>query len=802
MFIGEIFCTIMDFLSFFIDLNLLRLIFMIFRCHICKNFKPHFIQLGKRIQELASSGNSSSDSVQIDIHAVSCAPNRPLCRALAIDQYPYFRIFLPGDTQGFDVPHAQVNPTTILQKMGIKVDETTESNQILQDEDTYLDSLLEWGRSAWKRFYFGESPLPKGKVHFYRSRENLRDDIHLSFDFAMRQGVFLSDTPLPSSRAEVLFVWLLLLRKTLPVSWSTLHSAVQNLIDNFDYVKRSESYMITILDEYAPPSKVWSMSCSHGEIDAGFTCGLWELFHSVTVGVVDYNRAAAFHRNRLATEDVARTIRSFVDAFFPCEICRRNFAVMFDSCAYRRCEVLQIDISEYETDWIQLSLWLLDTHNGVSVRLMKEKAERENKISRITVDDEIAVKWPSLHDCPQCWLPSGSANQTTMYKFLKLEYGQRDDMSSEYKQELEASKVIEEIGDDVEPFAFYTQCAKFVYQVVSPIAALMNTAFSNQPESKIITLESRRSDLFMFLKTSMLADIFPAEANEELASHKNALLKDWLDLLRKTLPASWHEFHSLIQELLDNWAYVTKNREYLIAVLDEFPTRSKQWSSSICIIRGKSEVGHMCAMLEIYHVIAVGLVHYNKFVASDSSRLATANVAHILHRYVAQFFKYSLGGEIIESMAQMCSPGSCKELLETPGTELDWVYLPLWVSKLRHSLSQEHSLPATRISSASGSPVKSEPLHRWPPPHQCSRCWIDGENWDADHVYKYSLRAYGQESVLTIGVDEDLLSQSNSNYESPLQGFVLWIGSFFPMKNKTHFSELKIEEMFVVDEEL
>ena len=69
-------------------------------------------------------------------------------------------------------------------------------------------------------------------LHYQRSRDDLRNDVHLSLDYAMRQGVFVSNDPLSDEKAATLFHWFLLLRKTLPPTWTALHAVVQELIDN------------------------------------------------------------------------------------------------------------------------------------------------------------------------------------------------------------------------------------------------------------------------------------------------------------------------------------------------------------------------------------------------------------------------------------------------------------------------------------------------------------------------------------------------------------------------------------------
>ena len=95
---------------------------------------------------------------------------------------------------------------------------------------------------------------------------------------------------------------------------------------------------------------------------------LWETFHAVSVGSVDYNRKVVEEKHLLAPEYVARTIRNFVENFFHCDECKQNFLAMYDSCGFNRCERLKqetkLGLQESEKDWREVPLWLFEVHNG------------------------------------------------------------------------------------------------------------------------------------------------------------------------------------------------------------------------------------------------------------------------------------------------------------------------------------------------------------------------------------------------------------------------------------------------------
>jgi hypothetical protein len=349
-----------------------------------------------------------------------------------------------GETSGIDLKHTEINPVRVLQKLGVTMDGTEiEGDWDMSSGAHAVDSGPSGFLDQVSIAVFGKTDDSKSPSEKFlpRSRADLVNDIHLSFDFHMRSSVFISDAPLGKDASEAMKEWLIVLTKTLPINWE-IHKLLNDLLKDFNYVSKHEAYLISTLDQHPPATKSWSESCSRGMPDEGFTCGLWELFHAMTVGVVDYNNMV-HERRRLSTEKAAHSLRDFIENFFQCSECRANFLKAYDSCSHDRCRRLSTDVNglarEKITAWAQLPLWLFETHNAVNVRLMKEKAEREGRVP--TMDDEIEVMWPPRADCLPCWNEDKatgklSPNPTVVYKWLQLEYGQRDETTPELHKEL------------------------------------------------------------------------------------------------------------------------------------------------------------------------------------------------------------------------------------------------------------------------------------------------------------------------------------------------------------------------------
>jgi Erv1 / Alr family len=149
----------------------------------------------------------------------------------------------------------------------------------------------------------------------------------------------------------------------------------------------------------------------------------------MTVGVVEFNsRVINEDANKyviLNAPTVADVLRYFVKHFLLCEVCKNHFLEEYDACKYDRCNRFPPkEIRGELKDWKQLPLWLLETHNGVNVRLQSERAGGVTLSSA----QQQNVMWPPTSDCPRCWLEQNGAasatryNQTVMYEYLRLTY--------------------------------------------------------------------------------------------------------------------------------------------------------------------------------------------------------------------------------------------------------------------------------------------------------------------------------------------------------------------------------------------
>ncbi len=309
-----------------------------------------------------------------------------------------------GKENAIDMNYWELHPFDLLNRLGIQV------------EEMHLGSFVD----AISPVAPGQGSENKIQSTSRRTKQDVYNDAYLAFDFSLRNGVFTSNDPLTNRTKQALHEWLDLLRRSLPPVWK-IHRIIRALLDDFERATTSEKQLLQIMDQLPPPpAKAWSEFCTKGIAGMGYTCGLWGLFHIMSVGLVEWNMMLDEDQGDMALSPIkaANVLRNFIANFFGCEVCRTNFLASFDDCAFDRCNRLTEDDLDYEY-WIQFPLWLHDMHNGVNLRLAREAAEREG--STLSDIDGTRSQWPSHADCPKCWYEDGSRDEW-IYKFLRVEY--------------------------------------------------------------------------------------------------------------------------------------------------------------------------------------------------------------------------------------------------------------------------------------------------------------------------------------------------------------------------------------------
>jgi len=360
----------------------------------------------------------------VQIYVVSCVAHGPICNKQGVRGYPTLKFFPAGSDEGTDI--ATYNADRLIEEMlHSHVDKVKIDNNVTKDS---LRGNIGELDGAISKFTSSSTQQVRQRVHaVHRTRKDIYDDAAKSLDYAFRNSIFMTNGGLTKKQSQVLLDWLQLLEKTLPRRMKTSLSQIRIILDNFEDAIQSESKFLRLLSQAkGKVSHDWTASCS-----TGYTCGLWELFHVMTLGVAEWNnkndnaRVTSLHQTELIPPmTAAECLRNYIEHFFACNECRTNFLKMYDDCLFGRCDRLR------NHEWKQLPLWLWEVHNDVNVRLLKESAIREGRMLPSSIEEQ-RVKWPSKLNCQDCWKDGGRWNEDKVYDILKTEYWGIDEVKKQ-----------------------------------------------------------------------------------------------------------------------------------------------------------------------------------------------------------------------------------------------------------------------------------------------------------------------------------------------------------------------------------
>ena len=385
-------------------------------CPHCKHFKPKYIDFAKSLQELLVT--SKLNNVTIETRAVSCVPNHQICQDMEVHSYPVVKFFPAYSNNGTAVHFYDLHPLQALRVFQI-YQEPANMTEITIPKPVVNTQKL--------RDHFKRTPKTSPIVFMDHTQQEIYNDAHLSFDFALKTAIFMRNEPLNPLPKMHFNDMLRVLQNGLPPSMS-LQPLLTELLDEFEFVARSDENLQQVLQRHPAPALEWSPSCL--KHDAGYTCGLWQLFHIMSIGIVEWNQAVPIASSEdlvLPPMVVADALRNYISDYFGCDDCRTHFLKEYEACDHDRCNrLMDHRTGGTRSDWIELPLWLYETHNGVNARLRKERIADYNdnggvggKKEETTEQD---VLWPPKEKCPQCWLSDGRWDEQMVYLYMRLEY--------------------------------------------------------------------------------------------------------------------------------------------------------------------------------------------------------------------------------------------------------------------------------------------------------------------------------------------------------------------------------------------
>ena len=392
-------------------------------CPHCVHYAPDYIRIAKKI----------IDDVESDarFHAISCSVHHALCIKQSIKGYPTVLAIRAGEnvTNAISIEkNTKLNEfIKALNNRTTSYNEKTQMEEAKQPKDVLKASTKKNQRIQQESI----ASISDKTAHF--------QDAAASFYFTLKQGVFMEPGPLNHEKRIAFRNFLTVLQYALPLEDLTMKQlleVVEDIMGNLEKVMDNEENLLYVLEKHASSARKdfeWTNACTKGHTAMGYTCGLWNLFHIITLGFsVGINRSTVSDptdsnkkdfeapitaSDIISAQFVGDALRDFVLHFFGCMECSSHFVHMYDSCQNDLCHRLLPS-----SDTREVPLWLWEIHNIVNVRLARERLERETggAIAAIESTNQESL-WPSIIECPSCRKLEGW-DSAAVYDFLKDTY--------------------------------------------------------------------------------------------------------------------------------------------------------------------------------------------------------------------------------------------------------------------------------------------------------------------------------------------------------------------------------------------
>jgi len=358
----------------------------------------------------------------VEFFAISCSAHHWVCKDNNIRGYPTIRAYKSSTTDFTTVNVLTMEGVT--SALGISID--TENVNV---KDFGLSSHEDLNILDEKQKFFKQELLIASAHRTdHRTEKEIFNDAALSFIYALKNEIHPDHSTnmeyLDPLKKSVLLDWIDLLRWTLPSSWK-IHVLINDLKTNFNEIIVSRQKMHELVqrhyDVILEKTIRWSDTCTGGQGNVGYSCGMWSLLHIVSIGVAERHNSVLGAKERISTKAVGRTLRNYIEFFFGCKPCQSYFVSLYDNCGFNVCKRLKTKGKSTDvTYWREFAMWLWEVHNDVTRSALEKEFQGDEDLKAKEIK-EIAV-WPSVKSCSKCYLDNESWDYNELYSYLKAQY--------------------------------------------------------------------------------------------------------------------------------------------------------------------------------------------------------------------------------------------------------------------------------------------------------------------------------------------------------------------------------------------
>ena len=344
------------------------------------------------------------------VAAIDCDEFRDICSTFNVSTTPTIKVFKKGTVTKenlgesikdlSDCAQNEFKLVLIETKFEENISSKTRTNNgdesSISKEDSMEESTALRNQNAYSK------NLKNRREKTVNPKVKILSDAALAIRYGFEKGVFLGRFELSSAELQALISWLDLLRRAFPskarkwqLDW--FYKQIQDLTSTGSPLTSVQFDKLLLGWDFGKKfheSWNWNYcgpSSSKAEAGSGYTCGLWLLFHILSVSVA---------QTPLPKEiDASSAIHGFITHFFSCNECRENF-LKHNPKPYK---------SEISGDEYAFALWLWREHNYVSHRLNREDREDGRKF-------QVRAMFPTIEMCSTCHR-SGSSSSDDLVDF-------------------------------------------------------------------------------------------------------------------------------------------------------------------------------------------------------------------------------------------------------------------------------------------------------------------------------------------------------------------------------------------------